>query len=92
MGICSESKDIPELLCFFETDREDQKNYCIKLKDNFKHEKTIQFKINSSPGVNFCVQFKIKGELHKIQTIYDEQELDNSLKKMYQLLDDPKYN
>ena len=71
-------------------DNEKQKNYCLKLKDSFKHEKPIRFEIKSSPGVNFSVQFKIKGQIHKIQTIFNEEELDNSLNAMYKILDDPK--
>ena len=86
---CDESKNaLPTLLCFFEFQNEEQKNYCLKLKDNFRHEKPIRFEIKSSPGVSFSIQFRIKGETHKIQTIYNEEELDNSLKKMYQLLDE----
>ncbi len=88
---CDETKDkLPTLLCFFEMDNEKQKNYCLKLKDSFKHEKPIRFEIKSSPGVNFSVQFKIKGQIHKIQTIFNEEELDNSLNAMYKILDDPK--
>ena len=88
---CDETKDkLPTLLCFFEMDNEKQKNYCLKLKDSFKHEKPIRFEIKSSPGVNFSVQFKIKGQIHKIQTIFNEEELENSLNAMYKILDDPK--
>ena len=88
---CDETKDkLPTLLCFFEMDNEKQKNYCLKLKDSFKHEKPIRFEIKSSPGVNFSVQFKIKSQIHKIQTIFNEEELDNSLNAMYKILDDPK--
>ena len=86
---CDETKDkLPTLLCFFEMENEKQKNYCLKLKDSFKHEKPIRFEIKSSPGVSFSIQFRIKGETHKIQTIYNEEELENSLNKMYQLLDE----
>ena len=88
---CDETKEkLPTLLCFFEMNNEQQKNYCLKLKDNFKHEKPIRFEIKSSPGVNFCVQFKIKGETHKIQTIFNEEEMENSLQAMYKLLDESK--
>ena len=86
---CGESKDkLPVLLCFFETGREDQKNYCIKLKDNFKHEKAIRFEIKSSPGVTFSIQFKYKGNIHKIQTNFNdsETEMNNSLNIMYKIL------
>ena len=86
---CGESKDkLPTLLCFFEAENENQKNYCIKLKDNFKHEKSIRFEIKSSPGVNFSVQLKINDKIHKIQTIYNEEEMDTVLDKMYKLLNE----
>ena len=46
MGCCGGKKDkYPTLICFFETKNEEQKAYCIKLKDNFKSEKTIRFEI-----------------------------------------------
>ena len=36
-------RENPTLICFYEHDNEEQKNYCIKLKDNFKNEKTINY-------------------------------------------------
>ena len=88
---CNESKDqYPTLLCFFETGNEEQKQYCIKLKDNFQHEKPIRFEIKSSPGVTFSVQFRVKGKVYKIQNVFNEGELQNSLNAMYKILDDTK--
>ncbi len=88
---CDETKDkLPTLICFFEMNNEQQKNYCLKLKDNFKHEKPIRFEIKSTAGVDFCIQFKIKGEIHKIQTVFNEEEMENSLQAMYKLLDESK--
>ena len=87
---CGESKDqLSTLLCFFETGREDQKAYCLKLKDNFKHEKAIRFEIKSSPGVPFSVQFKYKGKVHNIQSTFNDAEaqMNNSLDIMYKILD-----
>ena len=87
---CGESKDqLPTLLCFFETGREDQKAYCLKLKDNFRHEKAIRFEIKSSPGVPFSIKFKYKGKLHNIQSAFNdaEVEMNNSLDIMYKILD-----
>ena len=88
---CSESKDqLPTLLCFFETGNEEQKLYCLKLKDNFQHEKPIRFEIKSSPGLSFCVQLKYKGKINKIQTVFNNKDdvMENSLKIMYKILDD----
>ena len=77
------------MLCFFETGNEDQQQYCIKLKDNFKHEKAIRFEIKSSPGVEFSVKFKLNGKIHEIQSNFDssEETMNQSLEKMYSLLD-----
>ena len=90
---CDASKDqLPVLLCFFETGNEEQKKYCIKLKDNFHHPKALRFEIKSSPGVNFCIQLKYKGKVNKIQTVFNdrEDEMQNSLNIMYKILDDDK--
>ena len=87
---CGESKDqLPTLLSFFETGREDQKAYCLKLKDNFRHEKAIRFEIKSSPGVPFSVQFKHKGKLNNIQSTFNDSEgqMNNALDIMYKILD-----
>ena len=60
---CNEAKEqnYPLMLCFFIPGNEDQKNYCLSLKDNFKHEKPIRFEIKSMPSVPFAIKFKIKG-------------------------------
>ena len=90
---CDETKntEYSVLLCFFEVGNEEQKQYCLKLKDNFQHEKPIRFEIKSTPGVPFSVKFKLKGESEprNIQDTFDnsEQALKISLDKMYQLLD-----
>ena len=88
---CDESKDsLPVLMCFFEVGNEQQKNYCLQLKDNFHHVKSVRFEIKSLAGVNFSIQFKLNGETHKIQTIFNEDEMQNTLNKMYELLDQAK--
>lgn len=85
---CGETKDqLPTLLGFFETGREDQKEYCIKLKDSFKHEKAIRFEIKSSPGMQFSIKFRHKGIIHDIQTTFNDSEMESSLDKMYKILD-----
>ena len=90
---CNESKDqLPALICFFETGNEQQKKYCLKLKDNFRHQKPIRFEIKSSPGVQFSIKFKIKDQLHSIQSVFNDSEdqMNNSLNIMYKYLDDAK--
>ena len=91
---CNDAKETnyPVLLCFFETGNEEQKEYCIKLKDNFQHERAIRFEIKSSPGVSFAIKFKLKGKIHDIQNEFDSTEftMNQTLEKMYKLLDENK--
>ena len=89
---CDETKssNYPLLSCVFQNGNEEQKAYCIKLKDNFKHTKSIRFEIKSMPETNFLVQFKLKGTKYKIQETFDssDEAMNESLKKMYKLLDE----
>ena len=88
--ICKNSKDanVPSLLCFFETGNESQANYCIKLRDNFQHEKTINYHIKSEESMPFAIKFKIKNKIIDIQTVFDDSEnaMNQALQKMYSLL------
>jgi hypothetical protein len=91
MGCCGGKKDkYPTLICFFETKNEEQKAYCIKLKDNFKSEKIIRFEIKSLPNVPFKIQFKIKDKIHDLQTEYSNEDdvMNETLEKAYELLKD----
>ena len=87
---CKNSKDanVPSLLCFFETGNESQANYCIKLRDNFQHEKTINYHIKSEESMPFAIKFKIKNKIIDIQTVFDDSEnaMNQALQKMYSLL------
>lgn len=87
---CTETKDtkIPALICFFEMGNTQQKEYCLKLKDNFKHEKSIRFEIKSLPDYPFSIKFQINGQIHDIQNTFDDsdQAMNDSLNKMYNLL------
>ena len=85
-------KDVPVLLCFFEPNNESQKSYCLKLKDNFVHEKTIKYEIRSTADNKFSIQLKIKDKTHDIQTEFTgtEEEMKIALEKMYKILDEIK--
>ena len=88
---CGETKaSLPTMICFFETGNEEQKNYCLNLRDNFRHEKSIRYEIKSSPGKEFSIQLKYKGKMHNIQSIFNngEVEMNNCLNKIYKILDD----
>ena len=91
MGCCGGKKDkYPTLICFFETKNEEQKAYCIKLKDNFKSDKTIRFEIKSLPNVPFKIQFKKDGKISDLQTEYSNEEevMKETLQRAYDLLRD----
>ena len=87
---CKEAKEFsyPTLLCFFETGNTAQGIYCLKIRDNFKHEKSINYQIKSEKDMKFSIQFKIKDNIHDIQTEFDDSDeaMNNSLNKMYELL------
>ena len=89
MGCNNEkNSNIPTLLCFFETGNEAQANYCLKLRDNFQNEKTINYQIKSEANMTFAIKFKIKNKIYDIQTVFDDNEttMNQSLQKMYNLL------
>jgi len=89
---CEDNKYyLPILLCFFECGNEEQKQYCIKLKDNFQHEKAIKFEIKSNPDTEFEISFRLlNGKTYLIQDIFDDSDeiLNESLEKIYALLDE----
>ena len=89
---CNEVKEkqFPMLTCLFQLGNEEQQNYCIKIKDNFKHPKTIRFEIRSGEGTEFCVKFKLNNVEHTIQDKFDnsEEALNTTLQKMYKLLNE----
>ena len=93
---CDESKDVnyPVLIGFFETGREDQKAYCIKLTENFKHEQSIKYQISSPPGEPFSIQFKVKGQSvpFKIQETFNssDEAMNEALEKIYNILNEKK--
>ena len=96
---CNEVKDanLPVLMCYFEPNNESQKEYCLKLKDNFHHEQSIKYEIKSTADNPFCVKFKIKANIYDIQKEFNdsEEEMQKALNEMYKKLDEvypPKTN
>ncbi len=87
---CQNAKEqnVPTLLCTFETGNETQAAYCLKLRDNFQNEKTINYQIKSGEKMAFAVKFKIRNKIHDIQNNFDDSEnaMKQSLQKMYDLL------
>ena len=87
---CNETKDarVPTLICFFEQGNEAQKEYCLKLRDNFKSEKTIKYEIKSAPNVPFTIRFKINDKTEIVQEVFDnsEEAMNTTLQKIYNIL------
>ena len=93
MGICAtQESTVPTLLCFFEIGNEEQKSYCLRLKDNFHHSKTIKFEIKSIPNTPFSIKIRIRSKLTEIQKIFDntDETMNNTLSAAYKLLDEDK--
>lgn len=91
---CSETKNnntqpnLPILKMFFEPGNEAQKNYCLEIQRNFHHPKSIKYEIKCFAKSTFVIQFQeANGQIHDIQTIFNESEKDNTLNQIYHLLD-----
>ena len=82
-------KQIPTLICFYETGNEIQKNYCLKLKENYNGSKPIKYEIKQIPQVSFSIKLRINGKLIEIEKIFDNREeaMKETLKKIEELIE-----
>ena len=78
----------PTLICFFEHGNEEQKNYCIKLRDHFQNEKTINYEIKSIPKVPFLIKiiYKDKEENLQVEFSNSDSDMKETLRKAYDFL------
>ena len=90
---CKEVNDptanLPTLICTVEPKNEAQKQYCIKLKDNFNYPTSVKYEIKACAGSTFNIMLVIQGKNHSIQTTLnesDENEVKNNLQKIYDIL------
>ena len=90
---CKEVNDptvnLPTLICTFEPKNQAQKQYCIKLKDNFNYPTSVKYEIKAYEGSTFNILLVIQGKNHSIQTTLnesDENEVKNNLQKIYDIL------
>ena len=88
---CEQAKEsnLPTLYCFFEPGKEEQKQFCLKLRDSYQHEKGIRYEIRSSIEP-FSIKLKIKNFLYDITTTYidnSEEEIQKTLNAIYYKLD-----
>ena len=90
---CNETKsttpNLPTLTMIFEPQNETQKAYCIKIQQSFRHAKSIKYEIKSFANSTFSIMLQINGTVHQIQNVYNENEFDNTMQKLYELLDQP---
>ena len=90
---CNETKsttpNLPTLTMIFEPQNETQKAYCIKIQQSFRHAKSIKYEIKSFANSTFSIMLQINGTVHQIQNIFNENEFDNTMQKLYELLDQP---
>ena len=88
---CNASNDsnLPTLICTVEPKNQAQKQYCIKLKDNFNYPTSVKYEIKAYEGSTFNILLVIQGQNHSIQTTLnesDENEVKNNLQKIYDIL------
>ena len=80
--------NIPQLICFYESGNEKQKEYCNKLKDNFKHEQAINYAIKSKENVPFGIKIAYYSQNLDLQKEFDDSEdtMNETLRKAYDFL------
>ncbi len=91
---CNEVKDptanLPTLICIVEPKNENQKNYCLKLKESFNYPNSVKYEIKAYAGSIFSITLQIQGQNHSIQTTFNENnetEINNALQTIYNILD-----
>ena len=91
---CNEVKDptanLPSLICIVEPKNENQKNFCLKLKENFNYPNSVKYEIKAYQGSTFYIYLVINGQQQSILTAFNENnenEVNNALQKIYNILD-----
>ena len=80
------------LICNFENKNNEQKNYCIKLRNNIKFPIDIGYEIKSFKEDIFSIQFLLNGKIYLLQNEknYSNEMMINTLNKLYNLLNSNK--
>ena len=81
--------NLPQLICFYESGNEEQKEYFNKLIANFKHEQTINYEIESKEKVPFGIKIAYNSKIQDLQKEFDDSEetMRETLRKAYEFLD-----
>jgi hypothetical protein len=79
---------IGSLICNFENKNIEQKNYCIKLRNNIRFPIDIGYEIKSFKEDIFSIQFMLNGKIYLLQNEknYSNEMMINTLNKLYNLL------
>ena len=84
---CGEAKDkVPILFLNFEPNNEQQKQYCLKFKNECHPPYNIKFVLYSRQEEPFCIKLQIRNIVHPIQTEYNEDDMNRALNDIYQKL------
>lgn len=78
----------PTLMMYFDLQSEAQKQYCLNLKENFHHFRTVKFLINGCPNEKFRILFKKDNKIYTLQDTFinSEQAMNATLNKAYEIL------
>ena len=82
--------NLPTLICIVEPKNENQKNYCLKLKESFNYPNSVKYEIKAFAGSTFSITLQIKGQSHPIQMAFNENnetEIGHALQTIYNILD-----
>ena len=82
--------NLPLLICIVEPKNENQKNYCLKLKESFNYPNSVKYEIRAFAGSTFSINLQIKGQNYPIQMAFNENnetEISHALQKIYNILD-----
>ena len=82
--------NLPTLICIVEPKNENQKNYCLKLKESFNYPNSVKYEIKAYAGSTFSITLQIKGQSHPIQMAFNENnetEIGHALQTIYNILD-----
>jgi hypothetical protein len=81
-------KVIAALICNFENKNEEQKIYCLKLRDNIKYPGNIGYEIKSVTNEPFSIQLAFGGKIYTLQNEkkFTDDMLMSTLSKFYKLL------
>ena len=82
--------NFPFLLCNIEKRNEEQKIFCLKIRDTYENPKSIKYEIKTSDNP-FFIKLKIKNFVYDIQTTFinnTDEEVEKILQVIYKMIDE----